>query len=184
MRHWQAQKGLKMLNCWWVICSSTNPFFYFYFSHSHGICWLPRYLVAHFFIFSFFVCMKIIQAIFPWKHLIFKIILPLFDLDSFSVSLLFVCLFRYLSCGSSEDDDYVNKLPTFERHFDSFAGIVKIPSERTRDGAGWGWGSVSVWLLNLCDAHYPECIGQKGKGHRWECFCVFSPNASHVQSKV
>lgn len=66
---------------------------------------------------------------------------------------LFVCYSSlYLSFGLSEDDSYVDKLPTFERHFDSFAGIVTCISERrkgTRLGKGFEECSFvsfqSVW---------------------------------------
>lgn len=57
----------------------------------------------------------------------------LFHIHFFLVSSLCfvfaVCLSFYFSFALSEDDAYVDKLPTFERHFDSFAGIVQIPSE-------------------------------------------------------
>ena len=73
---------------------------------------------------------------------ILEMIFHCFDFLFFSVLFLpFVCLFIFFSFGLSEDDAYVEKLPTFERHFDSFAGIVTIPSRRgkgTRWGMGWG----------------------------------------------
>lgn len=68
-----------------------------------------------------------------------------------------VCSSLYLSFGLSEDDAYVDKLPTFERHFDSFAGIVKIPSERIGDGLGKGLEECSCVGFNLFDALYPDC---------------------------
>lgn len=42
---------------------------------------------------------------------------------------LVICLF-ILSFVSLEDDAYVDKLPTFERNIDSFAGIVPSVAER------------------------------------------------------
>lgn len=50
------------------------------------------------------------------------------DLKSFSPSFFFILFI--LSFGLSDDDAYVDKLPTFERHFDSFAGIVTRVSKR------------------------------------------------------
>ncbi|TKS74277.1 SH3-containing GRB2-like protein 3-interacting protein 1 [Collichthys lucidus] len=44
---------------------------------------------------------------------------------------------KELSVSVSEDDAFVDKLPTFERHFDSIAGIVTIPSERGKGGRVW-----------------------------------------------
>lgn len=58
----------------------------------------------------------------------------------------FCRLSLYLSFGLSEDDAYVDKLPTFERHFDSFAGIVEIPSERN----GNGLGEVFLCGFSIC----------------------------------
>lgn len=44
-----------------------------------------------------------------------------------------------LSFVSLEDDAYVDKLPTFERNIDSFAGIVtSTPERRSRVMAGEG----------------------------------------------
>lgn len=54
-----------------------------------------------------------------------------------------ICLF-ILSFVSLEDDAYVDKLPTFERNIDSFAGIVTSAPERrswVMIGDG-GWRSV------------------------------------------
>lgn len=48
------------------------------------------------------------------------------------------------SFGLSEDDAYVDKLPTFERHFDSFAGIVTITTVGAERGRGWKKGRVLV----------------------------------------
>lgn len=62
-----------------------------------------------------------------------------------------VCLSLYLSVGLSEDDAYVDKLPTFERHFDSFAGTVMIPSERGEgEGVVKGVGGVFLCLFSIC----------------------------------
>lgn len=53
-------------------------------------------------------------------------------------------LFFNFSFGLSEDDAYVDKLPTFERHFDSFAGIVTIHLWEQRGGQGWKEGRVLI----------------------------------------
>lgn len=63
---------------------------------------------------------------------------------------LFCCLSVsfLLSFGLSEDDAYVDKLPTFERHFDSFAGTVTIRSERGKGhGLGKGLEECSICLI-------------------------------------
>lgn len=57
-------------------------------------------------------------------------------------------LFNF-SFGLSEDDAYVDKLPTFERHFDSFAGIVTYISGR-RKGTGLEKGDFLLLFSFFC----------------------------------
>lgn len=71
----------------------------------------------------------------------------------------FIVRLFLISPGLSEDDAYVDKLPTFERHFDSFAGIVAYISG-TRKGTGLEKRGCSVVVfLFLCDSFYPEPTG-------------------------
>lgn len=72
-----------------------------------------------------------ISFLHDWQYLILFLFFPGFEFISFFVCLLFVFL---LSFCLSEDDAYVDKLPTFERHFDSFAGIVTSILERGGKG--------------------------------------------------
>lgn len=73
-------------------------------------------------------------------------------------TLIFVLLFEILSSfvcfailslcllfGLSEDDAYVDKLPTFERHFDSFTGKVKLQRST------WGgiWNAIGVDIKSI-----------------------------------
>lgn len=60
------------------------------------------------------------------------------------------------SFGLSEDDAYVDKLPTFERHFDSFAGIVTIQPWEQRGGRGWKKGRVLVCEVFFTPSHLPR----------------------------
>lgn len=58
---------------------------------------------------------------------------------------LVICLF-ILSFVSLEDDAYVDKLPTFERNIDSFAGIVTSTPER-RSWVMAGEGFETFWMV-------------------------------------
>lgn len=78
---------------------------------------------------------------------------------------LFACFFAVCLFGSSEDDVYVDKLPTFERHFDSFAGRVKHPPLLLHMGTGGGLGkglvsacfeSFWIWMLFTRSAVHKE----------------------------
>lgn len=81
-----------------------------------------------------------------------NLLLPWFDFSSV------FHLFLHLCFGLSEDDAYVDKLPTFERHFDSFAGIVMVPPrERRGDGGGRDLGFEECFCLRLFDPLYLEC---------------------------
>lgn len=83
---------------------------------------------------------------------------------------MFVCFpSLYLSFGLSEDDAYVDKLPTFERHFDSLAGTVnQHDGEKEGDGVG-KWGVRSV-LCHLFETLYPECTWHRRVKAISECF--------------
>ncbi len=99
--------------------------------------------------FIFFLCVFTLSFSCACQYLsdfCFKLIFPWFDLVS--IFCFAVCLSLYLSFCLSEDDAYVDKLPTFERHFDSFAGTVKIPSERGK-GSGLGEGLEGVFLCQF-----------------------------------
>jgi len=68
-----------------------------------------------------------------------------------SALFFFLFLFRLsldLLFGLSEDDAYVDKLPTFERHFDSFAGIVQFHSERKGDTLWHMKHHLNHYLIN------------------------------------
>lgn len=54
----------------------------------------------------------------------------IFAVIDFKIVFSFFFILFILSFGLSDDDAYVDKLPTFERHFDSFAGIVPRVSKR------------------------------------------------------
>ena len=97
----------QMLMCCMFLCFS-----YHIWDSSLGFFLYAFFSVSS--ILSFFLCLTF-----------FIIFYPL----STSCSL---CCF---SCDLSEDDAYVDKLPTFERHFDSLAGIVTVPPWR----GGWGF---------------------------------------------
>ncbi|CAB1459700.1 unnamed protein product, partial [Pleuronectes platessa] len=59
---------------------------------------------------------------------------------------------KELSVSVTEDDAYVDKLPTFERHFDSVAGIVTIPFRRRSE---WPFLPRLLSLLRL--THVVQC---------------------------
>lgn len=86
------------------------------------------------YVFKIFHCL-----LFKFHFLIYLFIHVHFFLD---LIFLFFAVCLYLSFGLSEDDAYVDKLPTFERHFDSFAGIVTIPL-RVREGVWLGKGLLN-----------------------------------------